>query len=100
MTEEEVRYNGANLGFDWSKYMALTIYCSEKRRHSFSESDYERTFLIDPILKSTLESLRTELNSTDARTPSSFFETVKQLRDVAGFRGVIFLKNPETQQIE
>jgi hypothetical protein len=86
-----------DLAFD---YEAAFLYCIGLRPHRFHSKELEAQFAIEPAIGEKLRKLKRELGQQGCGNPQNCFEKAKRLRDLAGFSGLIQLRNPTTQQLQ
>jgi hypothetical protein len=101
-TPPEIIQNNLNvLGPTWGKYMAVTLFCLEHRRHTFDNARYESAFVAHEEVSRVLARLKRNLGrAPQCDQPSSCYTAAKRLRDEAGLADIIAIKSPSTGSYE
>jgi hypothetical protein len=83
---------------------ALSLFCLAKRTSAKSMRDIEKT--IRPVVGSDCLDREAKLitifhgQRCEMNDPKTCYKLTLQLRNAAGFKGVIYLRNPETHMLE
>lgn len=87
-------------GLLWNRYIALNLYCVERRKHSMSDDQLERPFLGEPEIVRVLHKLKSQLPRSSCFDKRTCYRETLKLRDAAELQQWIHMINPFTNAEE